>query len=267
MNSSEVYGWDSCPVSIKELIKSILENFLDTLSNNLLGLYLHGSLAMDCFNPLISDVDLLAVVKQKLSVEQKKNIINYLLEIHDDSPVTAVEMSIVLEEELKNFVYPTPFELHYSEEWYERYRKGEVDYSIQRFDEDLPAHFIITKNRGICLFGKLIDEVFPEIPEEIYIRSILYDAEAIFRATEKNPTYTILNLCRILAFLTDKIIVSKKEGGEWALEHFPILFTTIIKQALNVYSGEKAEEQIDRNELNSFIIYVTKKLDVLSHRN
>jgi len=260
MDETKVYGWENCPEPVKELINSILKNFVDILSNNLLGFYLHGSLAMGCFNPLISDIDFLAIVKQKLIVKQKKAIIDYLLGLHGKSPVKAVEMSVILEGSVRNFVYPTPFELHYSEGWYERYRNEEVDYSIQRFDEDLAAHFVITKNRGICLFGEPIDELFPEIPEEIYIRSILYDAEAIFQAVEKNPVYSILNLCCILAFLKDKTIVSKKEGGEWALEHLPAIYSPVIKSPLTVYSDNGGEEQVNKNELNKFMKYANSSL-------
>lgn len=264
MYSPKVYGWNNCPEHIREFVKGIIANFQNILKDNMVGLYLHGSLAMDCFNPLVSDVDLLVAAKQKLPVEVKKAVIYYLLEIRENSSVKAVEMSIVLEDEIKNFIYPTPFELHYSEDWYERFKNGQVDYSIQRFDEDLAAHFVITKNRGICLFGKPIDEIFPEIPEEIYIRSILYDAEYIIQSPEENPMYTILNLCRILAFLNAKTIVSKKEGGEWALKIIPVRYTKTIKQALDVYSGEKAEEQFEKNELDNFVEYAKKNLDGVS---
>lgn len=31
--------------------------------------------------------------------------------------------------------------------------------------------------------------------------------------------YIILNLCRVLAYKKEKLILSKQEGGEWALHH------------------------------------------------
>jgi predicted nucleotidyltransferase len=41
---------------------------------NLIGVYLHSSIAMGCFNPSRSDIDLLVVVKNKLHVITSKRI-------------------------------------------------------------------------------------------------------------------------------------------------------------------------------------------------
>ena len=81
-SNRKTYGWGDCPEPIKELVSSILRNYHKILGTNLIGFYLHGSLAMDCFNPLVSDVDFLAVVKQKPTVEQKKTIIDEWFSFH-----------------------------------------------------------------------------------------------------------------------------------------------------------------------------------------
>jgi len=258
-----VYGWENCPESVRGLINNILKNYQKILGDNIIGFYLHGSLAMNCFNHLSSDVDLLAIVKRKLTVKQKKAIIDYLLKEYNSSPVKGVEMSIVLEENVRNFTYPTPFELHYSNDWYERYRNDQVDYAKQSYDEDLAAHFVITRNRGICLFGKPISEVFPEIPKELYARSLLNDARWIYERTEQNPVYTVLNLCRIMAFFKDNKIASKKEGGEWALLNLPGKFSSLISWALASYSNIDEGSQFDVNTLRSFVDYTRAELSSL----
>jgi len=51
----------------------------DALGSNLAGLYLHGSLAMGCFNPACSDVDLLAVTRRGMTVETKRRVAELLL--------------------------------------------------------------------------------------------------------------------------------------------------------------------------------------------
>ena len=45
--------------SMQDLLTRLVANFRETLSKNLVGIYLHGSLAMGSFNPLTSDVDFL----------------------------------------------------------------------------------------------------------------------------------------------------------------------------------------------------------------
>jgi streptomycin 3"-adenylyltransferase len=218
---------------------------------------------MGCFNPLSSDLDLLAVVREKLSIEQKKEIIDYLLDQHGKVLKKGIEMSIVLEDSLLNFEYPTPFELHYSSDWYERYEAGNVDFSEQRYDEDLAAHFVMVRNRGICIYGKPVEDAFPEIPEEFYVRSIMNDADYIYRLGEKDPVYSILNLCRIIAFIKDRIITSKKEAGEWALSKLPEKYTTLINTAGYRYNTGDTSEPVDTQAFKDFIEYAKYEIDTL----
>ncbi|WP_257007081.1 nucleotidyltransferase domain-containing protein [Shouchella clausii] len=65
------------------------------LSGSLIGIYLHGSMAMGCFNPLQSDVDILAVVKEKLSVDTYRKIANKLIRLEEEwKMVRGFEISI-----------------------------------------------------------------------------------------------------------------------------------------------------------------------------
>ena len=260
-NQSAVYGWRDCPEPFRRLISETVKYYRKILDSNLIGFYLHGSLAMDCFNPLVSDVDFLVVVEKRLTIEQKKAIIDYLLKQYKNSPAKGMEMSIVREEYLKHFVYPTPFELHYSNDWYEKYKNGKVDYSKQNYDEDLAAHFVITKNRGICLFGKPIKEVFPVIPKESYTQSLLNEANWIYERSEEYPIYTVLNLCRILAFLKDNKITSKKEGGEWALLNLPRKYSSLINYALACYSSASGNQQLNIDALKNFVEYTKGEIN------
>jgi|GEM_PF-6933044 len=54
----------SVPVFLKQLLNDIVANFREEVGSNLVGIYLHGSLAMGCFNATTSDVDFLVVVKE-----------------------------------------------------------------------------------------------------------------------------------------------------------------------------------------------------------
>jgi len=258
-----VFGWDTCSEPVRKLVFSTLEHYQKVLGDNLSGLYLHGSLAMDCFNPHSSDLDLLAVVREKLSIEEKKAIIDFLLEQHGKVLNNGIEMSIVLEDSLINFVYPTPFELHYSNDWYERYKEGTVDFTEQKYDEDLAAHFVMVRNRGICIYGKPVKELFPEIPEKYYMQSLLYDADYIYKLDEKDPVYCVFNLCRILAFLKDRVITSKKEAGEWALTRLPKEFSSIINAALDSYTGDSNYASTDMHSFKDFVAYAKNEIDTL----
>jgi len=106
---------------------------------------------MGCFNKDSSDIDLLIVVKDKLSILTKKDIINFTLETSQISTKKGIEMSIILKKELDNFKYSTPFELHYSETHREKYLNDPDYICDNNVDADLAAHITITIARGICL--------------------------------------------------------------------------------------------------------------------
>ena len=49
------------PTQIESLIKDYVERSGEILQDNLVGVYLHGSSVMGCFNPEKSDIDLIVV--------------------------------------------------------------------------------------------------------------------------------------------------------------------------------------------------------------
>lgn len=151
-------------------IQPLQECLLKTLGENLIGIYLHGSLAFGCFHPLKSDIDVLAVVERPLTQPEKEKVIHSLLSIWHFAPEKGYEMSIVLEKVCRRFAYPTPYELHFSKAWIERFREDpkSVCNDFPKTDPDLAAHFAVVKARGITLFGPPAPELFAEIPEEAY---------------------------------------------------------------------------------------------------
>lgn len=223
--------------SAKTVLDSIITSYQSILKDNLVGIYVHGSLAMDCFNPNSSDIDLLVVIKENLNFNKKRQLIDALLELDKLGPEKGFEMSILLEEYTKDFKYPTPFVLHFSKEHKEKY---EQDYSYMcenGEDPDLAAHITITASRGICIFGKPIKDVFQPVPKKYYLKSIMCDIENAREDILNSPVYIILNLCRVLCYLREGMICSKKEGGEWAYSNVPMSYIEIIEQALLYYKN------------------------------
>ncbi|WP_279222132.1 aminoglycoside adenylyltransferase domain-containing protein [Clostridium sp. JN-9] len=54
-----------------------------------------------------------------------------------------------------------------------------------------------------------------------------------------NATYIILNLCRVLAYVQDGLVLSKKEGGEWGLKNIHRKYQGLIKEALVCYTSDQ----------------------------
>lgn len=226
-----------------ELLNDFVDESRKVLGSQLVGIYLHGSAVMGCFNPDISDIDLIIVVNDDLDYSKKRDLLRMVLRAHKNGPAKGVEMSIVKEEYCKPFVYPTPFELHFSEGCAAWLRTNIDDFILKMNgkDKDLAAHFTIIRNRGKVLFGKPINEVFGEVDKKYYFDSIWNDIENAKEDIAENTMYIILNLTRVLAYAEEDLILSKKEGGEWGLDHLNEDYSELISSALKEY--ETAEKQ------------------------
>jgi len=225
----------------QELLDKLVEYSCHIFENNLVGIYLHGSMAMGCFNAMKSDIDIVVVVENAITDLQKKMFMDVIVVLNDKAPAKGIEMSLVKSEYCKNLVYPTPFDLHFSTMHLNWYKSNSKDYieKMNGTDHDLAAHFIITKNRGIVLYGKAISDVFGDIPSEVYLDSIKSDITDSQDEIIDNPIYIILNLCRVLAYVKDGLVLSKKEGGEWGLKNIEGKYRGLIKDALVCYSSDQ----------------------------
>ena len=245
----------------KIILNIIVKKYKEILGSNLVGIYVHGSMAFNCFNWDKSDIDFLVVVDKKLSKNEKLNMLEVLETLRAQSPAKGLEMSVVLKKYCIDFQYPTPYELHFSKDWLERYLANPLLLCDDRIktDNDLAAHFTVICHVGITLYGVPIRDVFGEVPKEDYIDSIKNDVKNGNIEIIKNPMYIILNLCRVVAYIKDNLITSKEQGGNWALNNLPNEYSGIINQALSSYRlCEKPE--MDEKEAQKFCNYMLAQI-------
>lgn len=77
----------------EKILKQIVADFVDVLGTTLVGIYLHGSLAMNCYNFKSSDIDFLVVISNEINESQKKAIISRILKISENVSEKGLEMS------------------------------------------------------------------------------------------------------------------------------------------------------------------------------
>lgn len=245
----------------EKLINEFTKQSINILKDNLVGIYLHGSAVMGCFNPNKSDLDFIIVVNNPMSNAIKKAYMEMVVECSALGPVKGIEMSIVLKNVCKPFVYPTPFELHFSIGHLDWYTEDPDEYikEMNGTDKDLAAHFTIINERGKALYGAPINEVFAEVSTEDYMDSIWYDVENAKREITTYPMYLILNLARVLAYKEEGLVLSKKEGGEWALKKLPTELHHLIQDALSEYS-DSGHPVYDKKLAKKYAKYMIKRI-------
>lgn len=219
-----------------KLLERITDGCRGILGQKLTGIYLHGSLAFGCFRWESSDIDFLVVVNRPPDQEEKEAMIGLLLELDSLAPPKGLEMSVVTGSVCRPFVYPTPFELHFSNAHKRRACKDLAGYcrTMHGTDPDLAAHITVLSHVGRTLWGKPIPEVFDRVPRSAYFDSIRKDIENAPGAIGNDPVYYILNLCRVLAWAEENLVLSKEHGGVWGTEHLPES-RELIQGALDAY--------------------------------
>ncbi len=248
-------------VILNDLLDSFVKQSSRILGENLVGIYLHGSAAMGCFNKHKSDVDLIVVVNTDIPDGVKRRYMDMVVELNADAPAKGIELSVVRKRVCRPFIYPTPFELHFSNAHLEWYRTDPADYIavMKGTDKDLAAHFTIIYHRGICLFGEAVRDVFEEVGREEYFDSIWYDVRNAAEEITENPAYFVLNLCRALAYKREGLILSKREGGEWGLNNVPRKYRGLILRALDEYSSVRSSKW-DENRAAEYAGYMLGRI-------
>lgn len=227
------------------LYQEILDEFVaatkEIIGEQLTGIYLHGSLAMGCFHPKKSDIDLIVVIGEEISDIQKMEFMKRVVSLNQQAPEKGLEISVVKREYCSPFTYPTPFELHFSLVHLPWFYDKPQDYveNMRGEDKDLAAHFTIIKKYGIVLYGEEIEKVFSDVPWEYYLDSILADIEDAEEDIIEQPIYMTLNLCRVFAFLRAGLYLSKEEGGKWGLAHLPLKYHPLLSDALACYATDR----------------------------
>jgi streptomycin 3"-adenylyltransferase len=262
-----LYSWPDCLAPTQKQLKQYIREVEAELADNLVGIYLHGSLAMASFNPECSDLDLLVVTRRPMSLETKRRLAETLLS-RSGQP-HPIEISFLRRGDMVPWQYPTSYDFHYSEMWRESFQRELIsgDWKSwnerQRYDPDLAAHITITNQRGLCLAGAAIEEVFPAVPRQDYLDSIMGDVGDGLENISRDPIYGILNACRTYAYLSYGHIYSKEAGGVWALEVLPESLRKIVMSALATYRGEPEVSPLENDQLETFAAYIRTTLTSL----
>lgn len=228
----------SVPEPVAEYLGEVTGRLRAALGHALTGVYLHGSAAMGGWHPARSDVDVLIVVSRALSDAEKSATGRLLAGV--PCPGSELECSVVCASTLAIVSERPPFELHVCT----GATAKTVDGTGHPGDSDLVMHYAVCRARGIAFAGPPPADVFPEVPRQMLVRAF---AEELLWGLEHAPAhYAVLNACRAWAYAEDGQILSKVEGGDWALQRG--FEREAVEQALALQSGDGGTIQGNASE-------------------
>ena len=266
---SNLIGFRDLPNEILNQINKVVNIWKKHLGDELIGVYLHGSIALDAFNPDSGDIDILVVVKDSIDIQVKLEIARDIIEI--DKKPCPLEMSAVKLSDARNWKTPGNCVFHYSDFWTEKYMKrfdnSDVDVYVvdHEFpDADVTSYIKLLKQCGIVLYGREIQKVFADISDEDFWVAISADIDD-YDFHDYDARYfssNVLILGRILSFKKERRILSKYDGGIWMIDHVPEDLKYLPKLAMKIwFEGEKhllPEEDLSR--LRDYLVNEIKEV-------
>lgn len=221
---------------VNEILALLISEAKDILQHQLVGIYLHGSLANGGFDEH-SDIDVIFVTTEEVSESAFASLSAMHARISKlDSPwATQLEVSYIPQTALRRFDRSNMSHPHIDrgrDEILHRMRH-ESDWVIQRQ---------ILRERGIVIEGPdpktLVDPISSHNLRQavadglpLWFNPLLADpAELHNRGAQ---SFYVLSLCRMLYTLKHGGILSKQAAAGWALEHLDLKWRPLIERALS----------------------------------
>lgn len=228
---------------LREVLNTFVYEITTELGENLVGIYLVGSIASGDFD-LDSDVDFLVVTNTELTEANMKSLQEIQIKIHgiDCYPAKHLEGSYISISDLNNWSIVGQKKLYY-------FDNGSTKYEQSAHDNKWHVRWIL-RERGITLVGQKPETILQAIPLNELINEIktaMLQNMEIFQVEINRPlgfcnsrfgqSFFVLTYCRMLHTLHTGIVQSKKAGMEWAKQFVDPKWVKIIDQAWKEREG------------------------------
>lgn len=231
-------------------VNTVLTEWVDglkgLLDKKIVGLYLSGSLAYGDFVPERSDIDLQAVLRSPLTLDELRAVEQLHKEIERICPEWAdrIECSYVPFELMREMYPPaTP------RPWW---GFGTLYAEAPAGNEWIINHYLLSKH-GIALEGPDFDELIPPIDIQRVRQASARDLfqewvpkidDRAWLSNSHYQSYLVLNLCRILHIVVHGEPGSKKVAGQWAKATYP-QWKNLIEEAERWVHGDVMNRKSD----------------------
>lgn len=247
---------------VNEVLLHLLANVKEVLKDQLVGIYLYGSLSSGDFNSETSDIDFLFVTKDFLS----EAAISQLEEMHKQTWATSLKRAGELEgayvpKELihhhdpKGAAVPTINEGKFfvaplGSDWIiQRHVVREYGVVVEGPDPKTLIDYVSADDIRAAVMGILQEWWFPMLDDPSWLRDHPHGYHS----------FAILSMCRVLHALEHGTVASKPVAARWAKEHLPPKWSQIIDLALDAQQPTAEEFNLYESSLE-LIRYVQEQL-------
>ena len=225
-----------------------VSSWRSALGRNLVGVYVHGSLATGAFNPRTSDIDVLATTRTLTDGPANERIHEVHRAMHgwgDDRWADRLDAAFVPAKVLAMSGTPriAVLELHPDE-----------GCAVRPLGSDFLIQKRLLREQGITLFGPKLSKIVAPVTtgelreaqaaflRESWLPQLEFPGQFLKRVFQ---AYAVLTMCRALCLLATGDVVTKPEAAAWAL-HGPYLevWHPLIHSAIAYPGGVQPDQRL-----------------------
>jgi streptomycin 3"-adenylyltransferase len=238
------------------------------LGSDAVGAYLFGSAVFGGLRQE-SDLDVLVVSKRATTRAEKQYLVQGLLAASGrrtpDGMWRRIELTIVVEREIKPWRYPPSFDFQYGDWLRTEFERGNVGPWPTTVDPDLATLITMVILANTPLLGPLPAEIFDPVPKDDLLSAMLGDIDRLRGNVESDTRNAILTLARIWSTVATGAIRSKDAAADWVLDRLPEAHRPVLARARAIYVGDRAERWDDlADEVDPHVDHVVAEIRRLS---
>jgi len=266
MCENRFQNYETCSANVKKQISDVVMALTSLLKDNLLGFYLNGSIILNAFDEKSSDIDMIGVIENPMSANEKIELGSRLLSIHQQP--CPLEVTLVAKGCLNPWKYPPMYNFYFSEYFITQYKQFTQGENLSHRLLTINANTVeptsclkVVREKGICLYGMSAESLISDIPENDFWDAIS-DVCGLDAASDNDShrPFAILTLCRVLSYRKTGKLFSKQEAAFWAMDELPEIFRPIISNALFDHYGLGERKLYPNEDAVSFKTFVLENI-------
>ncbi len=203
---------------------------------DVLGAYLHGSAVLGGLRPT-SDLDVLVVLERRTTAAERRTLVEGLLEVSGararSRPARPIELSVVVESDVRPWRYPPRQEFLYGEWLRDTYELSGAPQPEPA--PDLSVLITMVLQGDAALVGPPPAQLLDPVPHEDLIRGAVAGIPHLLSDLESDTRNVVLTLARIWTTLETGQIHSKDAAAAWALRRLPPEHQPVLARARAMY--------------------------------